>query len=204
MKYTKFLLILIIYSCTNQRILYDNYDNNSLELKLKSDSTFLFLCNGCMSWDSISGVWKTDKKRLVLNSFITKKDTRSFNESIKCDTCINGIYVKTIDYISKYGLELSLITVFKEGKPVFKYKTDNDGNVIINDENIDSLKVEYVGFSSRTFVPDKSRNTLNVVNMKPEELNRKVIENEIWKIKNGYIVSPEGFKLIKTNENEDN
>ena len=198
-----FFVALFLNSCINQRIIHKSYIENSygheLVLNLKSDSTFLFLCKGCMSWDSISGMWRANKNKIILNSFLKKQDTKSYHECVKCDTCNEGIYINVMDFAEKSKLPFSIVTAFDKGSIVLEETTNKYGIAIINDAEIDSIIVEYIGFNPYTFVPDINVNNLYNVNMKKENLNREVIDNEVWKIRKNKIISPEGLSLMKKN-----
>jgi len=206
MKKLIFLIIsfLIFYSCTSHKIIqgiyFDRWFDTYHSLTLNPDSTFTFIIKEGLQKDSISGTWRIAKNKLILNSYITTKDTRSFHQNMKCDTCIVGIHIKVIDFETRYELQYAHLNAFIKGKIIQDETANQMGNVLFIDEKIDSIRVAFVGFNSYTLIPDKNDNNLYYVNMKLEELNRKVIENEIWKINKNLIVSPEGFKLLKVSE----
>jgi len=95
-------------------------------------------------------------------------------------------------------LQYASIYAYYRGNIISEISTNENGNAIIKNQQVDSLKIDYVGFNSFTFMPNSGNNKLFVINMKLEELNRNVITNEVWKIKKNRIVSPEGQSLKKT------
>ena len=203
MKQLLYLIIVLLsfYSCKSQDIIFGEYKDSTFDtkhiLRINSDSTFYFFWKSGLANDSIKGKWRINKNKLILNSFITKHDTRSFHESIKCDTCNYGIYIKVVDFTTKNELQYSNLTAFHKGMLVLEETTNNKGNVVINIEKVDSIKVEYIGFNSYTFVLNKLDNNLYYVNMMTEELNRKIVDNEIWKIKKNQLIAPNGLILKK-------
>lgn len=203
MKYNLFIIFFVfsLSSCINKKIIPGSYFDKSLGhelvLEINLDTTFLYLCKGCMSWDSISGNWRLSNRKLTLNSFLSLENTCSFFEEKICDTCQDGIDIKVIDFESKADIQGAIISTFKQGNIFTKVTTNNKGIAVIKDQKIDSVRVDYVGFDSIVFTPNDDTQKLFVINMKSEELSRAVITNEVWKVKKGKIVSPKGFILKK-------
>ncbi len=198
-----FSIILTLSSCINKRIIHKSYSEKSFEhelmLILKSDSTFLFLCKGCMSWDSISGNWSISKNKLILNSFLSLQDTKSYLEDRFCDTCHEGINIKVIDFETKVDMQYASISAFNRGVLISEATTNENGIATFKRQDIDSIKVDYFGYNSLTFMPGNDNKKLFIINMKLEKLNRYVMTNEVWRIKKNKVVSPVGLVLIKTN-----
>lgn len=193
MRYAILLLLATITSCSNNLKPKANYSLSELTLNLYPDSTFIYICHGCLAWDTIKGKWKLEDDSVVLNSYMTKDDTKSFSESKQCDTCEEGINIKVIDFESKTGLNYASISVFTQEKIICQVTTDNSGNAIIKNQEIDSIMVDFIGYSSYTLTHGIDSSKLYVISMKPEQLNRYVITNERWKIKKNKIVSSVGF-----------
>lgn len=195
MRYVILLLLATIASCSNYLKPKTNYSHYHLTLNLNPDSTFIYLCHGCLAWDTIKGKWKLEGNSVVLNSYMTKNDTKSFSESKQCDTCGEGINIKVIDFESKIEMHYARITAFKQEKIICEEMTDNNGNAIIKNQEIDSIMVDFIGYNTYTLANGIERSKLFIINLKPEQLNRYVITNEKWKIKKNKIVSSEGFIL---------
>lgn len=203
MKLSSYLIILvfIFYSCTSQKIAhgvyFENWHDSYHSLKLNPDSTFIYTFKEGLLFDSISGKWRIVKSKLILNSFLSFKDTKSFLEYRICDTCHEGFNIKVIDFESKVDLQYTSLTAYNQGNVVSELATNEIGNVIIKNQEVDSIKVDYVGYDSFTFMPNYNADSLIIINMKLEELRRKVITDGVWKIKKNQLVSPKGFVLRK-------
>ncbi len=131
-----------------------------------------------------------------MNSFLTLKDTKSFLENRICDTCQEGFNIKVVDFESKVDLQYASLSAFNQGNLVLELTTNEQGNAIIKNQELDSIRVDYVGYNTFTFIPNNTTK-LFVINMKLEELSRYVITDEVWKIKKNSILSPEGLRLTK-------
>lgn len=199
MRYVILLLLATITSCSYNLKPKANYSHYDLTLNLNPDSTFMYLCHGCMAWDTIKGKWRLEGNKVVLNSYFTNNDTKSFSESNQCDTCGEGINIKVIDFESKVDMQYASISAFKQKRIISEVTTNENGTAIIKRKDVDSIKVDYVGYNSLTFKPVNFNTKLYVINLKPEQLNRFVITNEKYKIKKNRIVSPEGFILKQSN-----
>ena len=195
------ILILIFCSCTSQKVIHGVYSENWYDtyhsISLNPDKTFNFIFKEGLLFDSISGNWSVSKNKLILNSSLTIHDTKSFLEERKCDTCQKGINICVVDFKSKNEMQYVSISAFKQEKIITEVATNENGNAIIKNQEVDSINVDFVGYNSFTFVPSNDYNKIFVINMKLEELKRYVMTNEVWKIKKDRIVSPEGLILMK-------
>ncbi len=195
------LVMLSFHSCKAQGIALGEYKNSTFDtqhiLMLNADSTFSFFWKEGLVSDTAEGTWSVNRNKLTLNSFITKQDVQSFHEIVNCDTCKNESFVKVIDFTTKEEIPYSRLIIFDKGVVILDEVANIEGSAKVNFENIDSIQVENIGFNSYSFVPDKNNNSFYKVSMKPEELNRKVIDNETWKVKKVQLISPNGIILKK-------
>jgi len=183
--------LLIIHSCSvlhQVNNLEGDYSNNwydtQHELKLHTDSNFIFFIKEGLLLDTIRGTWSVEGKQLLLKADYIQ----SYYKANKCDTC-KSIFLEVYDSQNKEKL-------MAHYKGYVKGTLKSEGNTdkpikLLND--IDSVYIETLGYSSLGFEIDKEQKKIEVFLSEPES---NLLKNEFY-FKNNKIKVTSGLILEK-------
>lgn len=195
-----FLLLLILTSCCNKPLvgIYKDESRGTFHsITLFDDSTFSYKSEEGQIDDSSEGKWTKRRCNLILNSFISYEDICSYYITEHCDTCSEGINGIIAFHGSEMPVYYAIIKCYSEGKVLIENTSCFDGKFKIEEANIDSLRIEFVSLDPISFIPNNRDSILYKVVMKDERLERKVILNEVWKIKKNKLIYQKGLILRK-------
>lgn len=172
-------------SVTGTYLRHWDFENNS-KLTLDNDKTFKLEIQQGLVFFQTTGTWALKNKDLILNSY--DNSSRQLNSFVKDKrlTEQSDLYIKVMD---DTGSDLP-------GAPIYVYNSDNvntfstneNSEVLIPQEEWDSVRVTFIGFNPLT-ITKSSENHFLVQLGQSESIGVK-LNGERWTIRNNKIIDP--------------
>lgn len=193
-------MCLLIVSCnTTNKLALGEYEYasefRSRKIVLYPDSTFRLIYRNFMIIDTIYGFWQTKYNHVILNSYFNNLNTQGKVIFTKCDTCENKIPVIVKDLFSNESICANITSINKDRK-IEQINCDLNGTANLTILPIDSLIIDFLGYESLFIGISKNAKLAINAYLVNNDVKRKIVNNEKWKVKYKCLISPNGSQLV--------
>jgi len=161
------------------------------ELRLYKNGSFQYVLKEGLACDTILGVWDVVENKIIV---LRPEKFESYHIELDCDTCSGVFYIKTYSLHEDDKLNYPDVCVYSKGGVIAEGITNSIEHVVM--QKADSIQINYVGFESYVFIPQKRYNTVAEVYLIEEKQMFLQIDITL-KIRKNKLVTESGMKLKK-------
>jgi hypothetical protein len=194
------IVSIFVGSCnTTNKVVLGEYEYASelwdRNIILYPDSTFRLIYRNGMIKDTINGTWHTNRKQIILNSYLNKFNTQGNVIFTNCDTCENIMPVIVKDLFSHESV-CAKLTSINNNKIIEQITCDFNGAANLTILPIDSLIFDFLGYESLFVGISKNTKVAIHAYLVKNDVKMNIVYNEKWSVKHNCLISPNGSRLV--------